>query len=328
MPTRRRRFVVLALGLLAVMPTACVAGRRMREGRLAEQAGDYPQAYELYCRVVEDRPTDRAAAAAIARVSAPAARYWEGRARAAEAGGDLEVAWQAYMQALTIRPDLTTVFERIRALERDHPGRLADLRRQYQARGPVALVIAGPSTQPSRPGPQMATRDVGGDETERPPASPARDTPRGVAATGPPRTSGLQSTAQARPATPSPPRPSEPLRERPPAPPRVEPPLAAEPSSVHVFTGIVSRDDERYPKTCPAVDGLSIKLRDTDHGPDADVDVYRGSQRVTKYENLVPGQSVRVRGRSGREYEMVILDIHDPTETVRFAIRAAAEPTP
>lgn len=91
--------------------------------------------------------------------------------------------------------------------------------------------------------------------------------------------------------------------------------------SNYLFTGIVSRGDKRFPKELKAIDGLSVKVRDTDRSPDADLDVCLGDQRVARQKDCRVGQAFPVRGHSGREYEVVVLTIVDATETVRFGIR-------
>lgn len=124
---------------------------------------------------------------------------------------------------------------------------------------------------------------------------------------------------------PRPPKPPEPIASpakppartvSPPPPPRAH----DKKKGSRVFQGIVSRDDDRYPKELRSVDAIVVKVKDTDGSPlDADIEIRVGSHRK-KYDDLTVGQRVRGRGISGRSYELVILAIEDDQQTVHFAI--------
>jgi len=292
-------WICIAVCLLAVGSAGCTTTLRLREGRRAEQAGDYPRAYVFYCRVAQERPSSRSVAAAIARVSPGAARYWKDRAAAAIEAGDVERTWQCYMRALSIRPDDRDAADRIRSLERDHGDELAAIRHQYLTRDLVALASAGapPRTRRHDASPPEPVLARANDAT---PQLPGPGNPPEPSAAPTPGKPG-DSTPEPSPATGS----------------------DATPPSTHeyLFTGTVSRDDRRFPEKRPTIDGLVVKVRDTDPGPDADLDAYLGRNRIGRGKDLKVGQCFRVRGRSGRSYEIVILAIIDSTETVRFAIR-------
>ncbi|HPD30638.1 MAG TPA: tetratricopeptide repeat protein [Phycisphaerae bacterium] len=89
---------------------------------------------------------------------------------------------------------------------------------------------------------------------------------------------------------------------------------------VRVFQGVVSRDDDRFTKELATVDGIVVKLLDTDADPlDADIEI-RVGKRSKKYEDKPQGARIGGYGESGRAYVVVILKIDDETETVHFAV--------
>lgn len=94
---------------------------------------------------------------------------------------------------------------------------------------------------------------------------------------------------------------------------------------VRVFQGIVSRDDDRYPKELATVDGIVVKVLDTDGKPlDADIEI-RVGKRKKEYSDKPVGTRIGGYGESGRAYVVVILRIEDDTETVHFAVEATGE---
>jgi hypothetical protein len=151
-----------------------------------------------------------------------------------------------------------------------------------------------------------------------------------AAAPQPPAAAQVAAAPPGPPATP----PNPPPAQRPPevtaAPPR------ADPRRQHLtarrvrgaadgdFRALVrvSRDDDRYPKKAPLAHGLSVKVRDTDDGPiDADLEVYLGSRRIGRL-NDVPAESViDVLDEKAQAWQIVIVRIYDPDETVTVGLR-------
>jgi hypothetical protein len=95
---------------------------------------------------------------------------------------------------------------------------------------------------------------------------------------------------------------------------------------------VLSRDDDRYPKKMETLDGIVVKLDDTDAKPlEADLTI-----RVGKYElqrrHVRIGMPIYGRGASGRSYRIVIEGIAPRSETIRFLVEAvspaAANPQP
>jgi len=128
------------------------------------------------------------------------------------------------------------------------------------------------------------------------------------------------------------PRPKRP-RRRPPGPSKVDPfkqkpkvrhePGASE--SEFIMVARVSREDLRYPKTAWLKDSLAVKVKDTDDDtpPDADIEIYLAGKRLRKFKNLVVDDVIDVIGTYRWPYEIVILDVYDPTETVTVGLRLA-----
>ncbi len=89
----------------------------------------------------------------------------------------------------------------------------------------------------------------------------------------------------------------------------------------------VSRDDDRYPKRTSLAHGLGIKVKDTDKSPlDADMEVYLGQRRIGRFKDLRENSIISVLNRSSNAYEIVILDIYDPEETVTVGLREKYPP--
>jgi hypothetical protein len=108
-----------------------------------------------------------------------------------------------------------------------------------------------------------------------------------------------------------------------PALPSLTPRYRVEPEQI--FDGYVSRDDKRYPRERAVVDGITVKVRDTDADPlDADLEVTVGKYRGS-FDDLRVGMRLRVRGASGQEYRLTIVGIEDRYETVRFSLERLPE---
>jgi len=100
--------------------------------------------------------------------------------------------------------------------------------------------------------------------------------------------------------------------------PVVQPALPA-PHGV-LFEAVVSRDDEIAPKKMLTVDGIMLKIEDTDRCPlgvDIELSVLGYEQSI---EDLPIGSRIDIHGQSGRQFHVDILAIDDDTETLRFAI--------
>ena len=87
-----------------------------------------------------------------------------------------------------------------------------------------------------------------------------------------------------------------------------------------LFEAIVSREEDIAPKEIMTVDGIVLKIKDTDGYPlDVDIELSVLGHRE-KFEDLPIGSRVEVYGPSGQLYHVDILAIDDDTETLQFAI--------
>jgi|CXWL01.1.fsa_nt_gi hypothetical protein len=85
----------------------------------------------------------------------------------------------------------------------------------------------------------------------------------------------------------------------------------------------LSKRDSRYCRTVKILDGVELRLRETDDDPDVDMDVFKGTKRLKKLRGMEIGESQTFGSKGGRLYRLTILSIHDPSKTVRVGIRPA-----
>jgi hypothetical protein len=87
-----------------------------------------------------------------------------------------------------------------------------------------------------------------------------------------------------------------------------------------LLEAVVSRDDDIAPKRILTIDGIMLKIEDTDGHPlDVDIELnIHGNEH--DFDDLPIGSRVDVYGQSGQLYHVDILAIDDDTETLRFAI--------
>jgi len=83
----------------------------------------------------------------------------------------------------------------------------------------------------------------------------------------------------------------------------------------------LSKKDKRFPKEAALIDGIVVKLKGTDDDPEADLDLYDGKKRIKKLRGLKIGASQVFPGHSGIDYRLIVLAIHDKTQTVRVGVQ-------
>jgi len=350
---------MMARGYAIILPAAvtlCSAmagcmGSGADEARRAELVGNYHRAYDLYVQAAEVNHRSRLLEMAISRLAPQAASHWETQAHRAMDQQDYAEAWRLFMRVLEIRPDHPSAPHLIRRIERDHPDAVAPIRTAWLRSGSLAL--RGPGTRLARAERPARTPAVPQPRPEASPRKPVAPTPVAPAPTKPPTVSPgkVPTTAPkgrlrppgdrvatalppgypgrrsaARPSTPKALRPvptTRPSRQRPgvvPIPSRTVP---ARPSpSEYLTVRTLSEKDRRFPKKVELLDGLVVELRDTDDDPEADYNVYLHGKRIAKCKGVEPHERRAVFGRSGRRYELVLLEINDRRQTVRVGIRA------
>ena len=302
-----------ALFLTELLIGGC--GKEYSAGQKAEKRGAHHEAFDHYCRAAAKSPQSNRIAAAIRRVAARASEFWTAQGRAAENQGQYDAAWRLYARALEVRPDDESALAHIRSLQHVHGEVIAVARRDWIMRGhralkdighPLgeALAMAPPLHESSKNSPPETPASPDGEEeaarvrtnleqtnTSPPPSGPAAEIEAALSG---------QSSPQDPPA-------SRDKRTRKPG--RF--------LAIHVL----SRKDRRYVKTAESVDGVTLKLTDTDDEGDADINIYHGRRRVKKIRDIRVGQSVSFSGRSGRSLRLIILDIRHKSQTVRLGIR-------
>ena len=120
------------------------------------------------------------------------------------------------------------------------------------------------------------------------------------------------------------PRP-KPLKKR--RPPPVQPieAEALEPIEPPGFTSIhtLSLNDRRYSRMALSVDGIGVRVKDTESSGVADLDLFDGKKRIQKIRDLEVGRSQTFRGKSGALYRVTLLGVHHKSRTVRLGVKRA-----
>ncbi len=282
----------IGAGLLALALAGC-------SGSEFEDRGLHHKAYQVYLKQVEASPGSRSAVRGMARTAPLAAAYWQRQAYAAEGADNLLESARSHKRVLEIKPNEIGSIAALRNIAKNHP----DVYAQVLPRSPeVSLAQADAEVNES------ATRP------------------------------SVQDSAEAEQPQPEPPPPAPEAKPEPkPKPIEYGPinrPIRANPyefkptvrrtdrDGEFLFSLRVSCEDNRYPKEARLKDGLSVELKDTDPDPlDADMNVYLRGRRIGKFKNLAEGDAMVVMGASSRIYEIIVLHIHDMTETVTVALR-------
>jgi len=322
-----------------VLAAGCGGNQAYQAGVQAERR-DQPQvAYDHYLMAARQNP-NAAAADGLRRTAAAAAAFWEAEAVLAADEGRYADAWQMWMRVLDIRPDHPTAPDMILRLEQTQPAAIAAVRGDYQRLGSASLAAVRPS---GRIGAEPPEEPVVLAANERPSrdrrAPPPPDTPEPRREAPPPRREPpSRQTSREQPPTPASPPRAEPARPEPAPPKPARPPETPPPSSPIVaeldpwqawggreFTAVktLSLRDRRFPREALMVDGVTVKLRDTDNDLEADLDLLMNNKRFLKIRELPLGRSATFRGQSGVTYRITVLRIHHKTRTAQLGIKPA-----
>ncbi len=318
MTTGAKPLFVLAVPALVVVIVGCGGTRFYRLGRNAEEKGDPSSAYEKYCLAAGRYHSNGIVANGLARTRADAAAQSERAGLAAMDAGHYEDAWRLFMRTLDIQPDHATAVPLIRQLEKEHPDAIAAAKQEWMIRGAVALAVPkGRVLATAEPPPASASLSHTAAKSE-----PVGDA--APAAAPPARTMVPSSNADREDASTdssvsvedrddaaSSPRPSD---SRP-----VAPPDQGEFIAVHTL----SLKDRKYPRMVIAVDGISVKLKDTDSDGQVDLDLFDGKKRVEKVRDLELGRSQSFQGKSGELYRFTLLGVHHKSRTVKIGVKRA-----
>ena len=318
-------------GLIGAMVLlgGCAGGEHYRLGHEAEREGNVHVAYESYCRAAAEHPSNGSVVAAIKRVAPTAATYWESEALIAWSQGRHADAWRMAMRCLKIRPDHRGALQFVLKMESEHAEEVEPARREWLAQGGRSLAkaktvtmevicggvideLATATTQPAASEALvLATEEEiepakGADEDSDASKQAATSQPAAVSTNG--QSHGSSPRAVTKAATPK-----KPVSDR----------RWQDEDGAFLAIHTLSRDNKTYERQVLAIDGITIRLRDTDSEPDTDLDLYDGDRRTQKIRGLKMGRSKMFRGHTGRWFRLTVLSIHHKTETVRIGIGPA-----
>lgn len=284
-----------ALFLLVIFLCGCNGGSSYQAGLAAERQGDASRAYDEYVRAGTQHRSG-AVAQSIERVAPLAASEAESSALAAMDAGRYEDAWRMFMRTLEIQPNHPNAPQLIRQIENEHPREVAAAKADYARRGFAALAMIPP--------PRTALAQAEPD-----------------AARGSPRPRPTRRPEPSRPRTPP---PDMPTAEQPPVSPFEQAPRELQSQrQEYLLVHTLSLRYRRYPRVTRTIDGITIRLKDTDDDLDVDLDLYDGERRIQKIRELELGHSQTFRGRSGNLFRLTVLYIDHKSRTVRVGIRPA-----
>lgn len=285
--------IVTIAACFTMLTTGCAADTTYRMGQDAEQRGDAHVAYDYYYRHLQKSPSDTKARNGIQRIAPTAAAYWCAQAKTSLAEERYPDAWRQAMRCLDIRPDHTEALIIIRKLEHDHPSEIALAQAEYQRRGLSSL----PASRSS----PMSTAKAAADTTEQQPAR-ASDQPFPATATD----TRSESTIVSRSSD------SDQMGSS-----KID---GTGLDSDYLVVRMLSKKDRRYRRMDRILDGVTIKLEDTDDDGEADFDINIGDRRIAKVRDLKECATSPFHGRSGRWYSLKLIQVDDHTHTVKIGI--------
>jgi hypothetical protein len=162
----------------------------------------------------------------------------------------------------------------------------------------VAVEPAAPAVEPESPAAPAASAETVA-PPEPPPATPE---PAGIR-----RLPDVHITVQ--PEAEPPPRPARPA-------------FSASRGEFMIITTL-SRRDRLYARSARLVDGVEVRLKDTEADLEANFDLYCGKKRIKKIRDLTIGRSQIFEGVSGRLFRLTLLGIHHKSRTVRIGVKPA-----
>ncbi len=331
------RWTTFGLVGAVVLLGGCGRGENYRLGTVAERQGKVHLAYESYCKAAAEHPNSSAVVAAIRRLAPTAATYWESEALIAWSQGRNADAWRMAMRCLKIRPDHRGALQFVRKMESEHAEEVEPARREWLTQGERALAKAKTVTMEAICGGVIDELDTATTQpeesealvlaTEAQPLNVAEDS-----------SDESDQAATSRPAAKRGAAPQQPTAVSTNGTSHESPKVAAKsakPKKPGSATGeqdedgaflairTLSKRNKQYQRQVLAIEGITIRLRDTDSEPDVDLDLYDGDLRTQKIRDLKTGRSRMFLGHSGRWYRLTVLSIHHKTATVRIGIGPA-----
>ncbi|HOA74887.1 MAG TPA: hypothetical protein PKL76_15705 [Phycisphaerae bacterium] len=86
-----------------------------------------------------------------------------------------------------------------------------------------------------------------------------------------------------------------------------------------VFDGKLSLTDAAVPREQTTVDGIAVRLKSTDDPPpQAFIEISVDGKPAMKVKRFIPGAYVVVESNSGQSYKLVLTEVDNKTETIRY----------
>lgn len=307
MKVSRKTASVLWTIALAAAFAGCDGGKSYRLGKTAEKKGDSAEAYDHYVRAAS-KLRSGIVANGLERTRDDAAAQSERAGLAAMDEGRYDDAWRLFMRTLDIQPGHATAAQLVRKLENEHPDAIAAVRHEWMMRGAVAL--SAPKDQVltlAKPPAATPESDPASTKIEPAPASV-------MASAAPPRSIPAPSEAGEGRRTEPPTEHGRQSDSRP-----IAPPDHGEFLAIHTL----SLKDRRYPRMAIAVEGIGVKLKDTDDDGEVDLDLFDGNKRFQKVRDLETGRSQTFQAKSGELYRLTVLAVHHKSRTVKIGLKRA-----
>lgn len=358
---RRWQGVAAVAGLVSValLGQGCGPDPAYGEGRKAEKLGEPHVAYGDYLQAARKSPGDGGVAAGIKRTAPAAAAHWQAEAWKAMSEKRYGDTWRNLMRILEIRPNDTTTANLILQLQKLHPTEIAEARADWLRRGSASLALGTPKPAPEKPVATQPAHQAEAVVLAEPAAMNPHPLPMALDTESlrppDPDNPTMGGLLQITPRTP----PSNPGRKgtskhpQPPARQAAKNMSELDPRSSEEGTSLIqsasaeaalkpeppqisqdflvlrtlSKKDHRFSPQALLIDGIAVKLKGTDDEPEADLDLFDGKKRVKKIRGMRIGASQTFPGHSGINYRLVVLAIHDKTQTVRIGVQERPDPS-
>lgn len=86
------------------------------------------------------------------------------------------------------------------------------------------------------------------------------------------------------------------------------------------FDGKLSLTEADVPRDQTTLDGIEVRLKSTDDAPpQAYIEITIGDRRM-KVKRFIPGAHVVLKGASGQEYKLVLTEVDNAAETIRYMV--------
>lgn len=269
--------------MVAAIAAGCAGHVAYEHGVQAEKRGEAHLAYAFYAKAAQSSPDNGTYDRALRRLGPLAATRWMTEAKLARAEGRYGDAWKDCMRALAIQPDRSEALTFYDDLQNQYGARIAGVEREWRKKGAQALAIKVSPETPPRRA-ELPESQLSKADTE---AIERSNAPRPPASVEPARQNVVQS---------------------------------GPPTGAYLAVHNLSRDGERE---ATSVDGVVIRLRDTDDEGTVDLDLYDTDRRIQTIRGLKAGESRLLLSPAGKWYRLTILDVDDASNSAKVGLNPA-----